>query len=93
MEGEDPSFLAFLFGGQRGSLPCRVGQAGEVVGVGDVQFEVVGLLEFVLAELQAKLCKLGLDGSKAFLVLTGKEGAAAHESVVGVVQKLLLLRA
>ena len=74
------------------SFASRLGQPVKVVFIGQVQLKRLVLLQYILRELQRQqaglLCKLSQLG---FPVLV-KQRAAAHKSVVAVVEQPLFLR-
>ena len=91
LQGEDPSRQPAVFGLLACAGPACLGQSGEVGLVGDVQLVVVGVLQFVLRELQGQQAQFRCDGAQFLLVGLAQVGPAAYKTFVGQFQQAPLL--
>ena len=79
IEREHPSLLSRLPCGLCGCFDGGVGQSGQVFPVGEMQLEVLVLLEQVLRELQREHAGLLREFSQFLLVLVVEQGSASGE--------------
>ena len=91
MQGEEPSFHSLFLGCQGCGIQGCLRQASQLLLVGDMQTVGIGLLQTVLAELEADGVQLYSHPRQFLFVFIRETSASTLESIEDVVQQFLFL--